>query len=509
MPHKATVRPIKIAILAMGGEGGGVLAEWIVSAAEHEGYFAQSTSVPGVAQRTGATIYYVEILPVARGGPQTPVFGLMPTPGDVDIVLASELMECARAIQRGLVTPDKTLLISSSHRVYALTEKMAMADGRVESKTFLEAGASAAKTFVCRDFAALAEQNGSVISATLFGALAAANVMPWGRGVFEEAITRGGVGVAASLKAFNAGVVAFHAPMDGAAKTPSKEPRLDPRLTSLGTRVEQDFPAEAGAVLRAGVSRAADYQGLAYAKTYLDRLEAIRDADGAFGDGSHLLLRETARYLALWMSYEDTVRVAELKIRKVRFDRVHKEVGADNGLIVRINEFFHPRVDEIADTMPAFMGRWLLRSGWPKSIVGHFTKSGRVIRTSSLRGYLLLYGVALLKGLRPRSLRFERETAELTKWLKLIQDAARTNYALACELAECQRLVKGYGDTHARGMRSYTGIIELLPSLQGSGAATTVKRLREAALADESGDQLHGQLAGLRQASSAPRAASA
>ena len=53
---KSKVRPIGIAILAMGGEGGGVLADWIVDMAEHEGYPAQSTSVPGVAQRTGTTI---------------------------------------------------------------------------------------------------------------------------------------------------------------------------------------------------------------------------------------------------------------------------------------------------------------------------------------------------------------------------------------------------------------------------------------------------------------------
>ena len=50
-------QPIKIAVLAMGGEGGGVLADWIVDLGEANGYIAQTTSVPGVAQRTGATIY--------------------------------------------------------------------------------------------------------------------------------------------------------------------------------------------------------------------------------------------------------------------------------------------------------------------------------------------------------------------------------------------------------------------------------------------------------------------
>src|SRR5207249_10056833 len=88
------VRPIKIAILAMGGEGGGVLADWIVDLAEHNGFLAQSTSVPGVAQRTGATIYYVELFPAGEAAAEgfAPVLALMPLPGDVDILLASEVM---------------------------------------------------------------------------------------------------------------------------------------------------------------------------------------------------------------------------------------------------------------------------------------------------------------------------------------------------------------------------------------------------------------------------------
>ena len=95
-------RAISIAILAMGGEGGGVLADWIVDLAEHSGYCAQTTSVPGVAQRTGATIYYVEIFPDAlvKTSGKEPVLALMPVPGEVDIVIASELMEAGRAVQR-------------------------------------------------------------------------------------------------------------------------------------------------------------------------------------------------------------------------------------------------------------------------------------------------------------------------------------------------------------------------------------------------------------------------
>ncbi|MBU4612220.1 indolepyruvate oxidoreductase subunit beta family protein, partial [Achromobacter sp. GG226] len=199
-------QPIKIAILAMGGEGGGVLADWIVDLGEHNGYIAQTTSVPGVAQRTGATIYYVELFPAnaAQKAGGAPVLALMPLPGDVDIVLASELMEAGRAVQRGLVTPDRTTLVSSTHRVYSIAEKSALGDGRVDSRELLAHAERAARHFVRFDMAETAVQAGSVISAVLFGALAATGTLPFSRADFESTITRGGVGVKPSLKAFDA-----------------------------------------------------------------------------------------------------------------------------------------------------------------------------------------------------------------------------------------------------------------------------------------------------------------
>src|SRR5262249_39760204 len=114
-------RPIKLTIAALGGQGGGVLANWLVGIAESEGYLAQTTSVPGVAQRTGATIYYLEFFPRAAAASRDPIMALMPVAGDVDCVLASELAEAARAVQRGLVTRDKTTVIASSHRSYAIS----------------------------------------------------------------------------------------------------------------------------------------------------------------------------------------------------------------------------------------------------------------------------------------------------------------------------------------------------------------------------------------------------
>ncbi|MFP4044085.1 MAG: 2-oxoacid:acceptor oxidoreductase family protein, partial [Rhodosalinus sp.] len=111
---------VKLAVMAVGGQGGGVLNGWIVRLAERNGYVAQATSVAGVAQRTGATIYYVEMMPDTG---RQPVFALAPAEGDVDILIAAEMMEAGRAIMRGFVTPDRTLLIASTHRALAVSEK--------------------------------------------------------------------------------------------------------------------------------------------------------------------------------------------------------------------------------------------------------------------------------------------------------------------------------------------------------------------------------------------------
>lgn len=493
-------RAITIAILAMGGEGGGVLADWLVDLAEQNGYFAQTTSVPGVAQRTGATVYYLEMFPEAAvPAGRMPVMALSPVPGEVDIVIASELMEAGRALQRGLVTASRTTFVASTHRVYSMTERTAMGDGRVSSDKLLEGGRAAARHFISADFAQLAEDTGSLISPTLYGALAATGRLPFTREQFEATITRGGVGVTSSLKAFAAGFAVAQqtlAPTAAALPATAPMPPVGARLAALAQRIEQDFPASSHATLAAGVMRAADYQDVPYAATYLDRLRPLLARLPADPALAAELLDETARHLALWMSYEDTVRVADLKTRRSRFERVGGEVKLSLTQHLGINEFLHPRVEEIADTLPAGLGRWLLATPWARACVEPFTRKGRIVQTSSIRGYLLLYTIAALRPLRPRSLRFQVEQQRIDGWLATITSLASTQPALALEVARSQRLVKGYGDTHERGWRSYQRVMAKLPQLQTMPqGARTLQALSQAALADDSGKALEQMLA--------------
>ena len=129
---QSNTRPLTILIAALGGEGGGVLTDWIVAAAESQNFPVQSTSIPGVAQRTGATTYHIELVPtsVSKSDKRRPILALAPGIGDVDLVVASELMEAGRAIAGGFVTPNRTTTIASTSRSYLVVEKMAMGDGR-------------------------------------------------------------------------------------------------------------------------------------------------------------------------------------------------------------------------------------------------------------------------------------------------------------------------------------------------------------------------------------------
>ena len=432
----------------------------------------------------------------------------MPVPGEVDIVIASELMEAGRAITRGLVTPDRTTFIASTNRVYSMTEKTAMADGRVDAESFIRAGQAAARTFIYHDFSRIADESRSVISATLFGALAGSGRLPFHRGQFELAIRSSEISVESSLRAFNAGLeAATQTETMSAGKMPQAESSPTavpgPALQALVGQIRQDFPAATHAVLLAAIQRLADYQDVAYAGEFLKKLQPIRllemQRSKTSGDKDFMVLIEAARYLALWMSYEDAIRVADLKIRRTRFERVEKDVRMKSGQVLQIREFLHPRVEEFADVMPAGLGAWMVRTEWARSLINRLNRKGKVLQTTSLSGFLQLYLVSGLRRWRKRSLRFQRETARINRWLATVLELVPSDYAFAAEVAECPGLVKGYGDTYALGSRNFELLMGAIPELRKrENPATALKRLRDAALSDDTGKALDDALRELK-----------
>lgn len=498
---------VKLAILAVGGQGGGVLSNWILALAEGNGWRAQSTSVPGVAQRTGATIYYIEMVPdIGR----QPVFSLMPTPGDVDVVIAAELMEAGRAMQRGLVSPDRTTLIASTHRALALVEKAEPGDGIRPGQAVLDLAAKAASRLVAADMEKLARNNGSVISASLFGALAGARVLPFTPVQFQEVIRAGGRGIEASLRAFDAGRAAVEEGASGqpvaeksaapAVPEPAGPARQRAAFAALLQRVAA-FPEPARPLLLAGLRKVVDFQDPAYGGEYLDRMDSLFALDKRIDGGSRsfLLTVEAAKYIANAMAYDDVIRVADLKTRGSRFARLRNEMGVDPGQVVHVTEFMHPRMAEVCGTLPAGLGRWVERR--PRLLRGldRLVNRGRRVRTDGLFPFLMLYLVAGLRRWRRGTLRHAVERAHLEEWLATAQAAAEDDYALGVEVLRCRRLVKGYSDTHDRGRSKYARVIAAMDLVAGrEDAADWIRRLRELALKDEEGTALDGGIQTLR-----------
>ena len=483
-----------IAILALGGQGGGVLAEWIQTVARSQGRLAQGTSVPGVAQRTGSTVYYVELAPMPAEGP-APVLAQMPTPGDVDVVIASELMEVGRAMVRGFVTQDRTILIGSTHRIYAISEKSAMSDGRADSGKILEAAAQRAQRFVGFDMEAASARSGSVISSIMFGALAGSGALPFPREAYEDAIRASGVAIDSNLAGFASGFEAARKPVAVPEEPVAPQPEpTTPYGQTLKARIRARLPDVAHRNALFGVQRLMDYQDRAYAMLYLERLERVAAQDSA----PHILTTEVAAMLALWMAYDDTIRVADLKTRATRSSRVRNEVRVKTDQLLSVTEFMHPRLQEICETLPAPLGRRLLRSKVAQRMLAPLFSRGRHVETTKLRWFVTLSLLAAFRPLRRRTLRYEQEQQRIDDWLNQIVAFTPAQLDLALEFARCQRLIKGYGETFERGLSSFARIRAFAQS--GAPSANDIAELRRAALADDRGEALEAALGRLSAA---------
>ncbi|MET3578433.1 indolepyruvate ferredoxin oxidoreductase beta subunit [Mesorhizobium robiniae] len=498
-------RVIKLAVLAVGGQGGGVLADWITDVAERNGYVAQSTSVAGVAQRTGATIYYVEM---CRDTGRLPVFALSPSQGDVDILIAAELMEAGRAIIRGFVTPERTTLIASSHRIAAVSEKIEPGDGRASSPKVHATAEAAAKRFIAFDMEKIAADNGSMISASLLGALAGSDALPFTRESYEQAVSAGGRGVKASLAAFGA---AFDRARGITNTPPLGEKAAEPKAIETGATAKvsgpenllkgwQDLAARVAALplplrdmsLR-GLKKVVDYQDIAYGGEYLDRLDRAVILDKA--DHDYALSISAAKHLANAMCYDDMIRVADLKTRSTRDKRVRREVGVKDGSILQVTEYFHPRIEEFCGTLPSGLGSYIEARPKLAAFLDRRINHGRRIRTDSFAGFTALWFIGGLRRWRRRLLRHKVETAHLERWYALALGYVPKDYALATEILNCRRLIKGYSDTHVRARSKFDRVLSALDLLKGrTDTADWIRRLREMALKDEKGDMLDGAL---------------
>ncbi len=496
--NAATQRPLSVLICALGGEGGGVLAEWLVETATQCGFAAQSTSIPGVAQRTGSTTYYFEVFPVplAQLEGRKPVFSLYPVPGALDVLVCSELLETVRQIGNGMASSERTLVITSSSRTLTTAEKLQLADGRASSAELLDVVRQYSRNVRVFDMGALAQEAGTVLSAVLFGAIAGSGALPFARTAFEHTVRQSGNAAKESLHGFALG---FDKAAQAAEEARPSFAATRPVGSTLPEELGRMFPPPTHAMLGAGYARTLEFQGRAYGALYGRRLKRILDAEGAAdpsGLNGFAITSETARYLALWMAFDDIVRVADLKCRASRFSRVRREVGAQAGDLVRIYDHFKPGIPEFAALLPRSWARKL--TGWDRRRQGHGKPALALplkVGVHTLSGFIALRLLASLKWLRPHASRYAQEQDEIERWLAAVEQGTRTQWQLGHEIALCGRLVKGYGSTNERGKNNLLHILEHLAT-GPRASAEAVRAARAAALADDAGKELDKTLIG-------------
>jgi indolepyruvate ferredoxin oxidoreductase beta subunit len=469
---------LSLLIPAVGGQGGGVLSEWIVEAAALDGFRAHGTSIPGVAQRTGSTTYYVELL-ADRAATEDPAFSLYPVPGALDVLLAPEYLEVARMIEAGFVSPGRTSVVCSTHRLYTIHEKTATGRAIYPRERLDTLARTSARRLIAFDALAVARERATEVNAVLLGALAGSGALPISADAYRKAIESRGVAVASNLKGFDIGL-ALASGADAAVADKSADlsgddtsadegvwgkPQGSPNTKSDTSadegvwgkpqgspNIKRDFaanlfaadlsalPAVMRTVVAHALPRLVDYQDDRYARRYLARLApfAAHERVGAI----------VARHLATWMTYEDAIRVAQAKTRAARFARIRAETRAGEA-VVEVTDYLKPDLDEIWGILPdrlvAPFVRWAERR-WPH---GRPTL-GQHVRTTTVSGYLRVWLLARLRVLRPISWRARIENERIDRWLAGVVRALAWDEALACEVAQLARLVKGYGDVRRR-----------------------------------------------------------
>jgi indolepyruvate ferredoxin oxidoreductase beta subunit len=423
--------------------------------------------------------------------------------GDVDVVIASEMLEAGRTLETDYVSPDRTTVIASTHRLFAIGEKSALGNGVFPRERLEEAARVLARRLIAFDALQVARRTGSEVNAVLLGALAATRILPMSPADFEAAIREGGVAVDRNVAGFRAGIEAGDAVAVTEVRSgarPWAEVQQE-RAAALGVRrgdflavadrVAAEYPPPLHRTLGEAAARLIDYQDRGYAEQFLARVRRVHALDR---DGR--LTEVFARRLAVWMSYEDVIRVADLKTRRSRFDRIRQESGAAPGSVMVVTDYFKPDLDELYGILPVGIAgpiaRWAERR-WPH---GRPTP-GQHVKTTSVLGFPPRLGARAAPLPASPLAALPARVALIARWERAVLEAAALDTELAAEVADTATVVKGYGEVRRRLSAGFERLLDevLAPALardreQGQGyarATASVRAARQRMLEDEKG----------------------
>jgi hypothetical protein len=235
------------------------------------------------------------------------------------------------------------------------------------------------------------------------------------------------------------------------------------------------LPDGVAAVVSEGIHLLTDYQGAGYARLYVERLQRFvgrHDVDDA-------TLGAIARLMAMRMSYQDPIRIAQLKFA---------ETGAGNAGVQAADEVRKFRLDELVGALPAVVAEPVLgiceRLGWThKPVAIRFNAASRW-------GVRRLKIEASLRRWRLFSVRYAKERVWVERWLHMISRCLTKQPKATSEIVQTATMVQGYGDAYRQGLADWHAIIDGLAKATFDGAlpladlAGAVAEARAAALPD-------------------------
>jgi hypothetical protein len=239
----------------------------------------------------------------------------------------------------------------------------------------------------------------------------------------------------------------------------------------------EGLPDGAVPVVSEGIHLLMDYQGPGYAQLYVDRVRRFVGRRGV-DEG---MLGEIARLMAGRMSYEDPIRIAQLKLAEL-------ERAAGDPRIQPADDVRKFRIDELIGALPAAVAEPVLDAletvGWThKPVSIRFSARGRWgIRRLKLE--------AALRRWRLFSVRYAKERAWVERWLHMISRSLEKQPKAASAMVQTATMIEGYGDAYRQGIADWHAIIDGLakPTFDGvlplSDLAVAVAEARAAARPD-------------------------
>ncbi|MEL0084123.1 MAG: indolepyruvate oxidoreductase subunit beta family protein [Gammaproteobacteria bacterium] len=479
MAEQVNDRSIRVLIGTVGGQGGGVLSDWLVRGLLNAGWQPQSIGLLGLSQRAGTVIYYLEANPE---GDSPPILSPFAVPGDVDLILAQEFLELGRLLQGGFAA-ENCHIIANTYRYFGTLEKMPAEGGVFPSEEIHQAAEALSDNtwlFHAQDMVTEAGLSYLSSNAILLGAVVASPTFNLPAEPFHQAIRDSGSNVGDNIKAFDLG---YQMMRDGTlprahfkqAEVQDWQQMADERAASLPAgkarqyrealqEARQNLPDALNQTLAEALYQLIDFQHLRYAQDYLKMV-------GEFSNDP-TLQAAYAQHLALWMTYEDSPRVAQIKTRRSRFVDLAKEHGLKPGQKMVVEDFLAPDPQQIYGIFPTALAELIRAIGGRLNPNFENISLDMTIKTSSLPGYYTMASLAWMRRFRLSSWRHKQEIDQINHWQQAIRDWQQQAPELAFLAADAGRLIKGYGrvrDLAIADLRLF--LSEALPLLQKLSAA--------------------------------------